>query len=115
MARKPRADDIGQHRTAFDKNRKKILLMQDVCGICGLPVDKSLKFPHPLSPTVDHIIPINLGGHPSDFENLQLAHFTCNRQKSDKILEKRRPSPGGAELTENTDIQWSRDWTKYTG
>ena len=71
----------------FNSNRKKILASQDVCGICGKPVDKSLKYPHPLSATVDHIIPLEKGGHPSDINNLQLAHFTCNRQKSDKLYE----------------------------
>lgn len=35
---------------------------------------------------IDHIIPIAKGGHPSDIDNLQLAHWTCNRQKSDKIF-----------------------------
>lgn len=62
-------------------------MSQDVCAICGRPVDKSLKNPHPLAATVDHIIPIAKGGHPSDISNLQLAHRQCNRAKSDKIIE----------------------------
>lgn len=33
-------------------------------------VDKSFKFPHPLSPSIDHIIPVDKGGHPSDMANL---------------------------------------------
>lgn len=89
-----RPDRDGTHQAAFERNRKKILLTQDVCGICGRPVDKSLKFPHPMSPTVDHIIPIDRGGHPSAIENLQLAHFACNRQKSDKLPP--TASPQGA-------------------
>ena len=80
-----RIDQTGEFRTALEKNKKKILLTQNVCGICGQPVDKSYKFPHPLSPTIDHIIPIAQGGHPSDLDNLQLAHFSCNRAKSDKL------------------------------
>ena len=48
-----RADRIGAHRTAFDSNRKKILLTQEVCGICGKIVDKTLKAPNPLAPVVD--------------------------------------------------------------
>lgn len=82
----PRKDRVGEHRTALDKNRKIILRTQDICGICGLPVDKNLKYPNPLSATVDHIIPIAKGGHPSDLANLQLAHRYCNRMKSDKLL-----------------------------
>ena len=45
-----------------------------------------LKYPDPMSKTVDHIIPIAKGGHPSDLSNLQLAHRCCNRQKSDKLF-----------------------------
>ena len=86
----PRLDKVGQFRTAYDKNRKIILASQSVCGICGQPVEKSLKYPHPLSGVVDHIIPLNKGGHPSDINNLQLAHRWCNRQKSDKLTEVRK-------------------------
>ena len=64
----------------FKKNKKIILATQSICGICGQPVDKSLKFPHPMSPTVDHIIPCAKGGS-DDLDNLQLAHRACNRMK----------------------------------
>ena len=80
-----RPDHDGIHRAQFERNKKKIYATQTVCGICGNPVDFSFKFPHPLSPCIDHIIPIAKGGHPSDIDNLQLAHFCCNRQKSDKL------------------------------
>ena len=75
----------GVHRQQYEKNKKRILTTQSVCGICGQPVDKKLKFPHPMSATVDHIIPMDKGGHPSDINNLQLAHFRCNREKSNKL------------------------------
>lgn len=58
-----RPDKDGTHRGAFEKNKKKIYATQTVCGICGKPVDFSLKYPHPLSPCIDHIIPIAKGGH----------------------------------------------------
>ena len=84
----PRPDRSGSHQTQFRINKKKIYATQTVCGICGKPVDFSLKYPHPLSACIDHIIPIAKGGHPSALENLQLAHWCCNRQKSDKLVEK---------------------------
>lgn len=83
-----RPDQYGKHRSVFESNKKKILATQTVCGICGKPVDKSFKFPHPLSPSIDHIVPVDKGGHPSDMGNLQLAHLCCNRFKSDKLVEK---------------------------
>lgn len=109
------AERYGTHRGAFEKNKKKILATQTVCGICGKPVDHSLKYPHPLSPCIDHIIPINKGGHPSDIENLQLAHWTCNRQKSDKLVERRDISSNEEEILSNRILPQSRDWSSYKG
>lgn len=80
--RNERPDHDGTHRLAFERNKKKIYATQTVCGICGKPVDFSYKFPHPLSPCIDHIIPVVKGGHPSDLDNLQLAHFCCNRARA---------------------------------
>ena len=87
MAKTIRPDQSGTHRAQFDKNKKKIYATQTVCGICGQPVDMSLKWPDPMSKTIDHIIPVAKGGHPSAIENLQLAHFKCNRLKSDKLFK----------------------------
>ena len=100
------------HRGAFEKNKKKIFATQTVCGICGKPVDFSLKYPHPLSACIDHIVPITKGGHPSDIDNLQLAHWTCNRQKSDKLV-KRKNIANGEELLSNRILPQSMDWSQY--
>ena len=86
MPVKNRPDQNGKHEATYKKNKKRILDTQEICAICGNPVDKSLKFPNPLSPSVDHIIPIAKGGHPSDISNLQLTHLGCNREKSDKLF-----------------------------
>ena len=51
-----RPDKDGTHRAAFDKNKKRIYATQTVCALCGRPVDFSLKFPHPMSATIDHIV-----------------------------------------------------------
>ena len=84
-----RPDKEKGHRPQYEKNKQRIYATQTICGICGRPVDFSLKYPHPLSPTIDHIIPVSKGGHPSDIDNLQLAHRCCNRQKSDKLVERK--------------------------
>ena len=76
-----RPDRQGAQRSAYAINRKIILATRTICAICGRPVDKTLKPPHPMSATVDHIIPISRHGHPSDLSNLQLAHRACNRAK----------------------------------
>lgn len=111
-AKRNRPDKDGSHRLAFERNKAKIMATQTVCGICGKPVDKSLRYPHPLSPCVDHIIPVSKGGHPSDLDNLQLAHWTCNRQKSDKLL-KRHSKADQEEAISNRVLPLACDWTAY--
>lgn len=107
-----RADRQGPHRVAFDKNRKILLKTQNACGICGKPIDKSLKAPDPLSAVVDHIVPINKGGHPSSMDNLQLAHWTCNRQKSDKLFNNKKEE--APKVIGNRNLPQSADWASYT-
>lgn len=106
-----RPDRQGPHRVSFEKNKKIILKTRNTCGICGLQVDKSLRYPHPLSPVIDHIIPINRNGHPSDIDNLQLAHWQCNRQKSDKLYAETKK--GATEVIGNRNLPQSIDWAKY--
>lgn len=102
-------DRYGTERAQFESNKKRILATQTVCGICGRPVDKSLRFPHPLSPTIDHIIPVDKNGSLSNIDNLQLAHFACNRQKSDKLAE-RKSFVEGPTLVSNRLLPQSCDW-----
>ena len=110
-----RPDQNGTHRGAFEKNKKRIYATQDVCGICGKPVDKSLRYPNPMAKCIDHIIPINKGGHPSDIDNLQLAHWTCNRQKSDKILKDNGLVVAENKIIDNRILPQSMDWATYKG
>ena len=107
-----RTDRTPGNRGAFEAARQKILKTQTVCGICGKPVDFSYKAPHPLSPTVDHIIPVSKGGHPSDISNLQLAHRCCNRQKSDSLMEPRKIDDTEKTLP-NDLLEQHYDWIHY--
>ena len=103
-----RSDRQGPHQRRFRENRKRILMSESVCAICGRPVDMGLKPPDPMSPTVDHIIPVSKGGHPSDINNLQLAHRICNGMKSDRLV---LVAAGKAEPNKN--IKLSCDWRKF--
>ena len=107
-----RPDRDGTHRGQFDKNKKRIYATQTVCGICGQLVDFNAKYPHPLSPCIDHIIPIAKGGHPSDMDNLQLAHWWCNRQKSDKLFNVKVQEQQQKEIS-NRELPQSIDWSSY--
>ena len=110
-ARKPggrgRADKQPGNRSLFEANRKIILATQSVCAICGKPVDKSIKYPDPMSPTVDHIIPLDKNGDPTALDNLQLAHRYCNRQKSNKIMGEVVP------VDQNRKLPLTENWATW--
>jgi hypothetical protein len=49
------------HRT-YRRRRARVLKTSDVCSWCGRWLDPDLKWPHPYSATVDHIIPVSRPG-----------------------------------------------------
>ena len=55
-----------------------------ICGICKAPVSPDLLHPDPLFASVDHIIPVALGGT-SDEENLRIVHLVCNLKKGARL------------------------------
>ncbi len=54
------------------------------CGVCGKRVDKALTYPHPMSASLDHIVPLAHSGTHTK-ANTQLAHLICNVRKSDRL------------------------------
>lgn len=116
-----RADHKPGARAEFDRNKKRLLMSQDVCALCGKPIDKTLKYPDPGAPVVDHIIPLNKGGHPCAMDNLQLTHARCNRLKGDSIKgttnnkdnKKNNPLPDNYYSKMREGLPQYHDWTKY--
>lgn len=53
------------------------------CGICGEPVDLTLRNPDLFRASIDHILPYSRGGT-HDMDNLQVVHLYCNFLKSDR-------------------------------
>jgi 5-methylcytosine-specific restriction endonuclease McrA len=51
-----------------------------ICQLCGGPIDRDVIAPHPRSKSIDHIVPLSLGGAHTN-SNLQTAHFQCNQIK----------------------------------
>jgi 5-methylcytosine-specific restriction endonuclease McrA len=51
-----------------------------ICGLCHTAVNPELTWPDPLSPSLDHVIPLAAGG-PHSQANAQLAHWICNVRK----------------------------------
>lgn len=51
------------------------------CGICKQRIDKRIQYPHPMSASLDHVIPMSLGGGHL-YSNVQCSHWICNVRKS---------------------------------
>jgi 5-methylcytosine-specific restriction endonuclease McrA len=54
-----------------------------ICGICQQLIDTNLKYPDPMSFSIDHIIPRSQQGSHS-FDNLRPAHLECNSLRGNK-------------------------------
>lgn len=55
-----------------------------ICAVGGERIDPKVKYPAPDAGTVDHIIPRSRGGKDVP-DNVQLACWSHNRWKSDKL------------------------------
>ena len=53
------------------------------CQWCGMPVDLELAYPHRMSKSIDHIVPISREGAHS-LANTQLMHNACNSSKGNR-------------------------------
>ena len=55
-----------------------------ICGICGKPVDMSADSNSNEYGSIDHIVPLAKGGKHT-WDNVQLAHRSCNSEKRDTL------------------------------
>ncbi|MGV9815459.1 HNH endonuclease [Streptomyces cellulosae] len=58
-----------------------------ICQLCGEGIDRAVRFPHPRSKSIDHIVPLSHGaGTPGHvFSNCQAAHLGCNSSKGNRV------------------------------
>jgi len=76
------------------------------CHLCHGPVDFTLPARHPMSASVDELVPRSLGGSSTDRRNCALAHFGCNASRGagpPKPTQPRDPAP-------TSQDKRSRDW-----
>lgn len=55
-----------------------------VCGLCSEAVDQDLTYPNPSSASLDHVLPLSLGGK-HVVNNVQISHLTCNIAKGNRV------------------------------
>lgn len=73
--------------TRVERISEKIVYLRDggICQHCKKRVDKKLKNRHPMSASLDHIVPLSKGGTHT-YNNVQLAHLGCNVSKGNNLL-----------------------------
>ena len=57
-----------------------------MCGLCLEPIDPTLEYPNPGSASIDHILPMSLGGSTAP-DNVQAAHLSCNLSKQNRYTD----------------------------
>ena len=70
-----------RRRAGRDRLVRRILREETHCHLCGQRVDVTLMHGLPASPEVDELIPVALGGSPTQRDNCRLAHRWCNRKR----------------------------------
>lgn len=71
---------------ARQKFRNKVYLRDEgICQLCNEYVYLNVKYPDPMSPSLDHKIPISKGGTNALY-NLQLTHLSCNIKRGNANL-----------------------------
>lgn len=78
----------GRSTSRRDKHRRTIAKDRPPCALCHEDIDWTADHLHPLSYTIDHVIPIAKGGPdelflPDGTPQIVAAHRKCNRAKGD--------------------------------
>lgn len=53
------------------------------CHICGKLLDMGQSGTHRMAPSIDHVVPVSLGGKHT-MENVRAAHFGCNSRRGNR-------------------------------
>lgn len=89
--------------------RARILREEDLCALCGHPVDKALHYLDPGAPEVDEILPFSYGGSPVERANTRLTHRWCNQQRSNQLEPESGPGRPIAPPAVNESVT-ARSW-----
>lgn len=65
--------------------RARVLAEESTCWLCQQAIDPAVAYPHRMSGSADHVVPMLLGGAPLDRANVRAAHLGCNRDRGAKL------------------------------
>lgn len=71
----------GRAGRPFRRARAQVLRSATHCWICGGLLDFAAPPRTPMAPSVDHVVPLSRGGHPTRRDGLRPAHYGCNSRR----------------------------------
>lgn len=78
--RRRRVDKLGLRIEDVDLDA----LWTGSCALCGEPIDRDLRWPDPMSKSIDHTVPLSRGGT-HEAHNLSWTHLFCNVSKGARL------------------------------
>lgn len=78
------------------------------CGLCHYPIAFDAPARSPYSPSVDHVVPLSLGGAAFELDNLRCVHSSCNASAGARLPRRRRASADW--LGEPRMTRTTRNW-----
>jgi hypothetical protein len=92
----------GRNSAKFERAKNRVLAANQICQFrgndrwppCGQIIDLDLKWPHPMSGTANHIIPVSRLAWDDpltyDVNNLEPMHLVCNQRLGDGSQKKQK-------------------------
>jgi hypothetical protein len=66
----------------------------DLCELCGAPIDFDAPARSSMSASVDHVVPVHAGGaHLPPVDELRLAHYGCNSRRGNRTRARGAAAP----------------------
>lgn len=91
-----RANRLDRGGAKWRKLRAQVLVEEPDCWVCIDPIDPALRWPHQMSGTGDHVVPLEAGGALLDRQNVRAAHLRCNRERHVAWRRAQRSAPRSA-------------------
>lgn len=75
---------LGRNDPIYRALRLQVMREEPLCWLCGKPWHPDAPPRTRYSYTLDHVVPLEHGGHPHARENAHAAHYGCNSAKRDR-------------------------------
>lgn len=81
----------GRRGKEWERLKKLVCPPGSYCWLCKKPIQFGLRPRHPMGPSIDHVVPLSKGGHPTALANLRPSHYGCNSRRGAGTRDAKRP------------------------